>query len=441
MRNKNLNNYHNRNSPGIVLLVTLVLLVVLATLGYTLTSRVAAQRHRDQYIIDYSQARYGCESAVKYALAALQDINAQLISRPNEPDFSDLFVLSEAEIKELLDQWAAENAAGTKDSSSNTKSINDVKNNDYIGDINDINDIDADRTGSADSNEAGSLTIRGPYGPAWPFVTEPVEFEIASAKVRIEIEDENAKYPICWMLMSDKQVQREAEAGFVTFCEWMGLEKQQFEPLKSQLNQISQIKPFKLEFKPIVKTVAMPTVTKKPSTTTTGQRAIRTITRPQVTTTTITAADQMAKQNTDFTKILHSSLIDTEALARPYIQGRKESALKYTGMWASGKVNINTAPRHVLEAAFTFGGISDAPQIAEQIIQRRRVEPFVNIEDLKRELIRYSESIRKCEEYITTISSFFTIKVTAASGVAKASATIAVNKDGNKVQQIAIISG
>lgn len=63
----NLNTSDNR--PGIVLLVTLVLLVVLATLGYTFSSRVAAQRHRNQYIIDYSRARYGCDSAVKYALA------------------------------------------------------------------------------------------------------------------------------------------------------------------------------------------------------------------------------------------------------------------------------------------------------------------------------------------------------------------------------------
>jgi len=272
-------------------------------------------------------------------------------------------------------------------------------------------------------------------------VTEPVEFEIASATVRIEIEDENAKYPIGWMLMSDRQVQREADAGFGTFCEWMGLEKELLEPLKSQLQQISQIKPFKLEFKPIRKTVRIPTVTKKTSTATAGKRTIRTSTRPKVTTTTITASDQMAKQNADFTKLLHSSLIDTEALARPYIQGRKESALKYIGMWASRKVNINTAPRHVLEAAFAFGGLSDATEIAEQIIQRRRVEPFANIEDLSRELIRYSDSIRKCEEYITTVSSFFTIKVTAVSGVAKASATIAVMKDGEKVQRIAIISG
>ena len=100
MIHKNLYNWNNsRDRPGIVLLVTLVLLVVLATLGYTLSSRVTAQRHRDQYIMDYRQARYACDSAMKYALAltTLEDFDPQLISRPNEPDFSDLFILNEVE--------------------------------------------------------------------------------------------------------------------------------------------------------------------------------------------------------------------------------------------------------------------------------------------------------------------------------------------------------
>jgi len=55
--------------PGIVLLVTLVLLVVLSALMFTLSTRISAQRHRNKYIIDYQAARYACDSAVKYALA------------------------------------------------------------------------------------------------------------------------------------------------------------------------------------------------------------------------------------------------------------------------------------------------------------------------------------------------------------------------------------
>jgi len=424
MNNKGPNNWNNRkNCPGIVLLVTLVLLVVLSTLGYTLSSRLAAQRHREQYIIDYQAARYGCNSAVKYALATLGDINTpQLVARPNEPDFSDLFHYSETEYQELLAEWAGRNAANRRQQAND---VNDVNNSNYLEEANDI-------LGAADFNDPNSLTVRGPYSPSWPFITEPVEFKIGSATVRIEIEDENAKYPLGWALLDEKKVQREALAGLETFCEWMDVNEVQIDSLKSQLKEISEIKPFEFDFKPIT---IVDRMAGRPPRRTSRER--RRAPRYRTTRTTIPAS----VHTTDFAKLFHSSLIDTEALARPTIisESRKESALKYMGLWGSKTVNINTAPRHVLEAAFTFGG--DAKKIAEEIIRRRRIRPFADTADLKKALFRYSDSIDKCEKYITTVSKFFTIKVTAISGVAKASAVIAITKNGKKIEKIAVISG
>ena len=432
---KYLNTCGRRSRSGIVLLVTLVLLVILATVGYTLSSRVSAQRHRDLYIIDYSQARYACDSAMKYALAlsTLEDFDPQLISRPNEPDFSDVFILSEVEYRKLLGQWAAESGESGTDRADSLREIIDAADFGDTDDINDVNGVGRSETRTTNL-DASSVQIRGPYGPPWPFVTEPVEFEIGSARVTIEIEDENAKYPIGWALLDDPTVQIEAEAGLETFCEWMGLTSKEVAALKRQLKDIGEIKTFEVEFKPVTTAVRTP-----PPTTSAGADA-RTR-RTRITRRTVSSADQAARQNTDFAKLFHSSLIDTEALARPTIdsESRKESALKYLGTWASTKVNVNTAPRHVLEAAFTFGG--DADKIAEQIILRRREQPFTDIEDLKRSLLSYSDSIAKCEKYITTISRFFTIKVTAVSGVAKASAIAAITKDGNKIERIAVISG
>jgi DNA uptake protein ComE-like DNA-binding protein len=221
-------------------------------------------------------------------------------------------------------------------------------------------------------------------------------------------------------------VQREAEAGFEIFCEWMGFGRAEIDSLKQQLNQVSEIKPFKLKFQPVKKLVRTPS---------------RTSRRTQMTRKTVSVTDQTARQNTDFARLFHSSLVDRELLARPYMEGRKESARKYAGMWASRTVNINTAPRHVLEAAFAFGSPADAPKIAEGIIQRRREEPFTDIDDLKQSLSTYSDSIRRCERYVTTASRFFTIRVTAVSGVAKASAVAAITKEQGKTKLVAVISG
>ncbi len=430
MRNKGLYNWSScQNRPGIVLLVTLVLLVLLSVLGYTLSSRIVAQRHREQYIIDYQVARYSCDSAARYAFAEFKDVNTlQLADRPNEPDFSDLFILGEVEYRELLAEWAAKIAYSRANSSTDMRDID-------VNDINDVKDeIATNNTGSiAEVNDPNSLVVRGPYGPPWPFVIEPVEFKIGSAMVRIEIEDENAKYPLGWMLLEDKKVRREALAGFETFCEWMDVNDVQIDSLERELKEMSKIKTFELDFKPI----------KKKTKVRTGRRTGRRRSRrrsARFKTTTISVSEQMAEQTVDFAKLFHSSLIDIEALARPTIvsESRKESALKYMGLWASGKVNINTAPRQVLEAAFTFGG--DADRIAEEIIQRRRMKPFKDLEDLRKSLFRYSDSIGKCEKYITTTSRFFTIRITAVSGVAEASTIIAITKDGKKVERIVIIS-
>ena len=127
-------------------------------------------------------------------------------------------------------------------------------------------------------------------------------------------------------------------------------------------------------------------------------------------------------------------------LATPIIISayRKESALKYMDLWGTTQVNINSAPRQVLEAAFTFGG--DADQIAAEIIKKRR-KPFASIDELKHELLRFSTAIDKCGPYITATSTVFAIHVTATSGVAKASAVIVVLKQGDKFEQIAVVSG
>lgn len=464
MPNKNLNNRSGRrNRPGIVLLVTLVLLVMLSALGYTLSSRIAAQRHREQYIIDYQAARYGCDSAAKYAFVKLQDINTPLIERPNEPDFSDLFHLDESEYKELLVKWAEENAAGKIKNSSGTSDAKDANSskdandaNDVntpksdnaarkakdisdINDVNDINDIndvsDANDTGFApDFNDPNSLVVRGPYGPPWPLIIKPIELQIGSTKISIEIEDEEAKYPIGWVLLEGEEVERDAAAGFETFCEWMDINDEQIDLLKQDFEKISEIKKFQVDFSPV-------TVSEKTETAVSVETERRTrgrrVSRTRSTQKTISPSVHI----TDFAKLFHGSLINTEALAEPTIltDNRKESALKYMGLWASNKVNINTAPRQVLEAAFTFGG--DADKIAEEIIQRRRIKPFKDIEDLRKSLLKYSDSIAKCEKYITTTSRFFTVRITAVSGVAEASIVFAITKDGKKIEKIAAISG
>ena len=427
-----------RDSRGVVLLITLVILVILSTLGYTLSAQVAARRHRDRYIIDYAQAQYACTSGVKHALASLSDLTPQLISRPNEPDFSDVFALSELEYQELLTQITG-GLALVDDP------LTDSRDRAGLVSSSDRDEADPNRW-EDDPNGFGwgmAATITGPYGPSWPLVAEPTEFEIGTAKVTVEIEDENAKYPLGWALLQDEKIQAAADLGFVTFCEWMGYPPEEIEGLKRDLVEVSKIRPFQVEFTTTTTTPTTPTPAanlrnrvssrsrsaKRPAARTSARRAVP-------------VAQQIEQQNAIFSRLFHSSLIDTDLLTRPSIasESRNESALRYLSLWATRTVNVNTAPRHVLEAALSFGSIADAPKIAELVIRERQLRPFSDLEDLKSKVFPYSDAVEKCKEFITTESTVFTVRVTATSGVAKAVAVAAVTKDGRNVKQIAVIS-
>jgi len=463
------------------LLITLVILVILCTLGYTLCVQVAARRHRDQYAIDYSIARHACASGLKYALASVSGLQFELVSRPNEPDFSDVFALTEPQYQKLLDEAAAaklaadsnlarENStkkpadrnslkeatkeAGKKASSNDSrdkgakkdsgkKALKEGSRKKAVGlkDMNDLNDVnDFDPNGGSFAG-LKRPEIRGPYGPPWPLVTEPIEFEVGSAKVKIEIEDENAKYPLGWAMIADDKRKEIAGAGWATFCEWMGYTPLEIASLNDELTLIRKTKPFKIEFKQETENVEPPAAVRSkitrptPGTPTTAAR--RTVTRKPV-----TVEEQIDRQNKEYAKLLHSSLINRDLLSRQSIASdtRKESAMKYLGLWATRHVNVNTAPRQVLEAALTFGSAADAPKIAEEIIQRRRGKPVADVNELKQAIPRYSNAFDDCRIFITTRSTVFTIRVTASSGVAKATALAAVSKEGDKVQPIAVIS-
>ncbi len=420
-----------RERRGVILLVTLVILVILSTLGYTLSAQVAARRHRDRFIVDYAQAQYACTSAMKYAMTSLADLQPSIVRDPNAPDFSDVFAMTEPQYQELLAQMAAERAVDDRRlfGAETTKDRRAT-------DPNDANDADESFVAAS----TASVTIPGPYGPRWPLVIEPVEFEIGSAKVTIEIEDENAKYPLGWTLIQEEKLKEETGVGFVTFCEWMGYHPNEIRGIREELAEVAKVRPFQVEFKALSVTSTAPTSLRERVTRTSTAGTRTPVQRPMRTTVTVT--EQIDQQNAAFARLFHSSLIDREIFARPSVVSgtRNESAMKYLGLWATRHVNINTAPRHVLEAALTLGSVADAPKIAEAIIQRRQVKPFSDIEDAKKDIFRHAAAIEKCQAFLTTTSTAFTVRVTAVSGVARTVAVAGVTKDGRKIKRIAVIS-
>jgi hypothetical protein len=417
--------------------MTIVLLVVMSILGYTVSTQVATQRHRTDYFVNYTQAQYACDSALKCALTTFESFAPELISRPNEPDFTDLFQLDQEGLDLFIEQFVEE----------------------WLQTADDLNDVEWMLPGQvskaldpfSDGNDAGLVTdsaflpanvkIRGPYGAEWPLTQPPIVLDVGATEVTIEIHDENAKYPLGWMLISDEESRPELEAGFKVFCEWMAIDQTEIEALAEQLAIVGEIKPFALEFK--AKSAAPKTT---PSTAsrvaalrkTSSRTAGRTVTRRRI----ISPADQKQQQDVDLARLMSSNLIDREVLARTTVEAgtRKESALKYIGPYATDKVNINTAPRQVLEAVLVMGAGSDAVAMAEEIRIRRREKPFTDFAELKKDLVQYTDSLDKCEKYVSTVSTVFSVKVTAKSGMASASKIAVVAKQGKGLKPVIVLS-
>ncbi|MDO8302336.1 MAG: type II secretion system protein GspK, partial [Sedimentisphaerales bacterium] len=265
--------------------------------------------------------------------------------------------------------------------------------------------------------------------------------EIGTATVTIEIEDENAKLPLIWGTNSDESKQREVDAAITTFCEWMKMDWQQIDTLKRDLKKIGQLKVYKAGTLKINNTA--PAV---PADSTDSNAVRKGLTRqgrrrqPQPPPQAQTAKGGVAEQLGSMVRLLHSSMIDTESLAVPYVKTeyRTESTLKYMSRWGATQVNVITAPRQVLEAAFMFGG--DASEVADAIIKERQQKPFVDANDLTKKMYKYADSIRKSKDFITTASNVFSVKITAVSGVATVSMTAAVQMQGKKPQILAIMT-
>ena len=141
----------------------------------------------------------------------------------------------------------------------------------------------------------------------------------------------------------------------------------------------------------------------------------------------------------DYAKLFHSSLMELDYLKRTLGEPsqRTQTPLEYLGLWGTRQVNINTAPRHVLEAAFTFGGSEVA--IAEEIIRRRQEKPYESVKELTDELSPYKTQIDDASDYLAAASEIFRIRIECTSGIARCHAVAAVVKKNKNVEKLVIL--
>lgn len=457
-----------KRPAGFVLLVTMIVLVVLATLTVGLAVQMSMAKRRQEYMIEYQRARYGLDSAMKYILNTLPSKNFALTSRTEQPDFSDVFLMDQGEFSEFIAAWSEtatdeQIEAVMREGASLTQPA-PLSSEDMVsgllglfgggsGNTADANDAtvglyDADQELFMVELDPNDVVVPGPYGVPWPFVIEPIDLEIGPCRITITIEDENAKMPLSWLVTNSTTANKQAENALETFCEWMSWDQQQFRELEAAIteamDEIHKKKAFKLNPGPILLKSTTTRTTRTPSRSSRTSRLRRTARRTSSRTTTSTTTQKRpaVAHTTDFAKLFHSSLLDRELLARPLPDTgeRLESPLKYLSLWGAQRVNVNTAPRHVLEAAFSLAiDTFDLPEFTQQVIEKRKEKPIRKLDELKEIGGLDSDTMKQLNNYLTTTSTFFQVRVTSRSGNAGSSAVATVVKEGKKIQQLAIL--
>lgn len=450
-------------------MIAVVVLVVLVSLLTALSVRVTMVKRRQEYMVEYQRARYALDSAMKYAMVVMPNKTFTLSAREDVPDFSDLFWMDGQKYRQFLQDWAStatdeqlekvmkEGASMTEAQLDPAELLDQLarifatgSDEPNLAEAEDVlpQDFGTNTEETIFEIDPNNIEVPGPYGPPWPYVIEPIELEMGPAKVTITIEDENAKMPLSWAITNRQAVNKQAEAVLGTFCDWMEMDKTQQESLLAQLEEVYKHKIFELNPSPILlpqtrSTSTARTTTRTSTFRTTRQTAAQRRQAQQQAQSTQSATKERpaVAHATDFAKLFHSALIDRETLARP--AGQKalpdESPLKYLALWGSQRINVNTAPRQVLEAALTFGGVPD--ELAEKIIQKRKIEPIKKIDDLKDSFYGDSEMITRAQDYLTTTSNFFLIRVVSQSGNARVTAVATVIKEGKTVERLAILYG
>jgi hypothetical protein len=447
---------------GVVLAITLIVLVALATIVTVLAVRVAQVRQRQQYIMDYQKAFYGLDSAMKYALTVMPEKTFTLVERADAPDFSDLFWLSREQYLQYLDAWAysaepeqlekylkkSSEEDSLKSSKKDSQSLFGQLYSKFMGAA-EPNDLESTEPNELVYTDPNQIVVPGPYGPSWPNVIEPIKLEIGECKVTIAVEDENAKMPLSWLVTNRIETNKQAKVALQTFTEWMGVDEETLVSLTSELEELSKHKLFQMSYSAILLPAEPASTTNQPKQQQTTRSQIvagRRVRRPIAGQST-TPPQQPQKirpevaHAADFAKLFHSSLLNIEPLAVPRTQMafEDESPMKYLALWGSQRVNINTAPRQVLEAAFTFGGKS--VDVADAIILARKEKPIKSVSELENTLSEYRDSIEKAAPYIDTESKIFSIRVTSRRGNASVSAVAAVIKEKKQMERLIILYG
>jgi len=365
---------HNREG-GLVLLMTLVALVILASVLVQFQADtnllVRASRYRQEKV----QCTYAAESGMIIGSHLIQEVFK----------------------KPVTTSLAAEGTG-------------EVTNLNPYGDPNDPNAF-------YDPNDPNSMSmLLTAADRESPFLVYRKTIEVGEATVEIEIHDENAKWPMLWLLTSPFENDRDGK-----------LTRENLKLLGDRLGADGEVMQEAAELtRELGRKIKIPTSDITVATTKSRSSEGKTDGRSSRRTRTVQkkrigyqkrlaerdsrylAMGQFASQWQN--AILHTA--EYEVLKKEMRQ--EESVLEYLGIWGNTKVNVNNASAEVLQAALEPIGIT--ADVAQAIVEQRKTKPIGNITALH-DLLPSDNQLREALGSLADVKSdTFSIYVTARLG-------------------------
>ncbi len=286
----------------------------------------------------------------------------------------------------------------------------EVTNLNPYGDPNDPNAF-------SDPNDpnSGSMQLTA-ADPESPFLVYKKTIEVGEATVEIEIHDENAKWPMLWVLTSPFENDRDGKltrANLKLLGDWLGAEGEVMQEAAELTRELGK------KIKIPTSDITVATTKSRSSdgkTTAKSSRSRRTVQKKRIgyqkrlaeRDSRYLAMGQFASQWQD--AILHTA--EYEVLKKEMRQ--EEPVLEYLGIWGNTKVNVNNASAEVLQAALEPVGIT--ADVAQAIVEQRKTKPIGTITALN-DLLPSDNQLREALGSLADVKSdTFSIHVTARLG-------------------------
>ncbi len=454
----------------LTIMVLLVLITVVVTFQLDMFLRIRASRYREAKV----QCQYAAESGLVMAFKMVE----QALEAQRKGDFKAISSIMKKQQEAAAggqtaseaDQSAKEGEETNGEKSELDKMLDELADPNSVQDPNEVIDnldkavdetdletmakdleedpifdpeafLDPNRL--AEMLETGELLDMVPIDS--PLVISKKVFEVGDASVEIEVFDENAKLPLHWNIDSpylsgvEKDKDLVAKLGRI-----LQVDNKVTATARDLIGKYSRTIPVKGIRKVIYQRQGASLNFRGPNNLSNALQNRPMVWEQQRLRLSYSKAREMEDQQREMmaalTARVNYELAEDDQLADllnvpvGYQQG---VFLDYIGAWGHDKINLNTAPAEVLEAAFGIMGVDS--RMAQAIIDRRDQKPFASTYELKQTDGISDAAVSGLIALTTVRSDTFSIHIKAIQGQCECRLSAGIYRDRlGKIKTIAV---